>query len=112
MANFGHFSLIATILDSRSQAPRQSLQFSGFQGRALEPVGGDRREVSNFGRFVVPRAAFRRCTLPWANMLPLHSGRKLDDLLGRWKLCFLEIAVASRLRDITANFKLRQNLVS
>ena len=25
--------------------PRRSLQFSGFQGRALEPVGGDQREV-------------------------------------------------------------------
>ena len=24
------------------------MQFSGFQGRALEQVGGDRREVSNF----------------------------------------------------------------
>ena len=67
----GDFSLIATILNSRSLAPpgnallprlclasqrgsranyrsigRQSLQFSGFQGRDLEPVGGDRREVS------------------------------------------------------------------
>jgi len=27
---------------------RQSLQFSGFQGRALEPDGGDQREVSKF----------------------------------------------------------------
>jgi len=29
-----------------AQAEPQSLQFSGFQGRDLEPVGGDRREVS------------------------------------------------------------------
>ena len=26
--------------------PPQNLQFSGFQGRDLQPVGGDRREVS------------------------------------------------------------------
>ena len=29
--------------------PRQSLQFSGFTGRALEPVGGDRGDVSKNG---------------------------------------------------------------
>jgi len=31
--------------------PRQSLQFSGFQGRALELVDGDRREVSSLFSF-------------------------------------------------------------
>jgi len=31
---------------SETRLGRQSLQVSGFQGRALEPVGGDPREVS------------------------------------------------------------------
>jgi len=33
--------------------PRQSLQVSGFQGRALEPVGGVRREASIIERHCV-----------------------------------------------------------
>ena len=40
---------------------------------------------ATFRRFVVPPgrrfATFRRCALPWANMLLPHSGRKLYDLL-------------------------------
>ena len=38
-------------LRGTAQAEPQSLQFSGFQGRALEPVTGDRREVPKKSSF-------------------------------------------------------------